>query len=253
MQPNIGGIGDEDIGPQVIVDGIFLDGGTIGLVDGYTPAPVVVDHIPTQNCLIGEPSCTETETGRKCRGPLIHEGVLPNFRVLNDVISAGDKHAVPLVVMNIETAGEVMLASAKGSRTVPVEELYKELKDVELVTQIVVPVVKGQTWGYEKWAMRKRHDYATVAAAVTMTMAGRVCKEVRIALGGVTLPTRRAHRAEEVLNGRSITDKHIDEAAKKAAEDARTGADIHFTAEYKKELVAVMVRRALKQASKKGG
>jgi aerobic carbon-monoxide dehydrogenase medium subunit len=149
--------------------------------------------------------------------------------------------------------GEVTLASAKGSRTVPVEELYKELKDVELVTEIMVPVVKGQTWGYEKWAMRKRFDYATVSAAVAMTMAGRVCKEVRIALGGVTLPTRRARRAEEILHSQPVTDKRIDEVAKAAAEDARTGADILFTAEYKKELVMVMVRRALKQASRKGG
>jgi carbon-monoxide dehydrogenase medium subunit len=85
-----------------------------------------------------------------------------------------------------------------------------------------------------------------------MTMAGRVCKDVSIALGGVTLPTRRARRAEDVLKGQSITDKRIDEAAKAAAEEARTGADILFTATYKKELVRVMVRRALKQASREG-
>jgi carbon-monoxide dehydrogenase medium subunit len=148
--------------------------------------------------------------------------------------------------------GEVALTNAKGSRTVPVEELYKELKDGDLVTEIMVPVAKGQTWGYEKWAVRERFDYATVSAAVAMTMAGRVCKDVSIALGGVTLPTRRAHRAEDVLKGQSITDKRIDEAAKAAAEEARTGADILFTATYKKELVRVMVRRALKQASREG-
>ncbi len=149
--------------------------------------------------------------------------------------------------------GEATLVSAKGSRTVPVEELYKELKEGELVTEIMVPVVKGQVWGYEKWAVRERFDYATVSAAVAMTMAGRACKDVRIALGGVTLPTRRAHRAEDLLKGQSVTDKRIDEVAKAAAEDARTGADVLFTAEYKKELVTVMVRRALKQASEKGG
>jgi len=148
---------------------------------------------------------------------------------------------------------EATLTSAKGSRTVPVEELYKELKDGELATEIVVPAAKGQVWGYEKWAVRERFDYATVSAAVAMTITGRVCKDVSIALGGVTLPTRRVRRAEEPLKGQSITDKRIDEAAKAAAEEARTGADILFTAAYKKELVRVMVRRALKQASRKGG
>ncbi len=149
--------------------------------------------------------------------------------------------------------GEATLVSAKGNRTIPVEGLYKELKDGELVTEILVPAVKGQTWGYEKWAMRERFDYATVSAAVAMSMAGRLCKDVRIALGGVTLATRRAHRAEEVLKGQAVTDKRIDEAAKAAAEEAHTGSDILFSAAYKKELVAVMVKRALKQAREKGG
>jgi CO/xanthine dehydrogenase FAD-binding subunit len=153
-----------------------------------------------------------------------------------------------LVALN----GEATLINAKGSRTVAIENLHKELKEGDILTAILIPVVKGQRWGYEKWAMRKKLDYATASAAVAMTMTGKVCKNVRIGLGGVTLPTRRAHRAEELLEGRSITDKLIQEAASVAAQDARTGTDIHFSAEYKKELVAVMVKRALKQASGKG-
>jgi carbon-monoxide dehydrogenase medium subunit len=153
-----------------------------------------------------------------------------------------------LVALN----GKAALVNAKGSRTVAIENLHKELKDGDILTEILIPLVKDQRWGYEKWAMRKRFDYATAAAAVAMTMTGKACKNVRIGLGGVTLPTRRAHRAEELLEGRSMTEKLIHEAASVAAEDARTGTDIHFTAEYKKELVAVMVKRALKQASEKG-
>jgi carbon-monoxide dehydrogenase medium subunit len=149
--------------------------------------------------------------------------------------------------------GEAVLTSAKGSRTVPVEELYKELKDGELVTQIMVPVVNGRVGGYAKWAMRERFDYATVSAAAALTLSGTKCTEARIALGGVTLPTRRATRAEGMLEGKAVTDALIEQVAQAAAEDARTGADVLFTAAYKKELVAVMVRRALKQASGKGG
>ena len=152
----------------------------------------------------------------------------------------------------IALGGEATLVSAKESRTVLVENLHKELKEGDLVTEIMVPLVRGQKWGYEKWAVRERFDYLTVSAAVTLTMSGKVCKGARIGLGGVTLPTRRAHRAEELLNGRSLTDKSIDEAADVAAEDARTGGDVYCTAAYKKELVAVMVKRALKQASREG-
>ncbi len=148
--------------------------------------------------------------------------------------------------------GEATLMGGKGSRMVSVEKLYKELKDGDLVAEVLVPLVKGQRWGYEKWAVRERFDYCIVSAAVTMTVAGKMCKDVRIGLGGVTLPTRRADRAEDVLKGQPLTDKRIDEAANVAAEDARTGADACCTAAYKKELVAVMVKRALKQASREG-
>jgi CO/xanthine dehydrogenase FAD-binding subunit len=79
-------------------------------------------------------------------------------------------------------------------------------------------------------------------------MSGRICRDVRIALGGVTLPTRRARRAEDLLKGGPVTNKRIDEAAKQAVEDGRIGADVCFSAGYKKELLAVMVRRALRQS-----
>jgi len=152
----------------------------------------------------------------------------------------------------IALGGEATLVGAKGTRTVSIEELYKELAGDELVTEVLVPLVKGRRWGYEKWAVRERFDYATASAAVAMTITRKVCKDVRIGLGGVTLPTRRAHKAEDLLEGRSVNDKLIGEAASAAAEGAHTGADLHFTAAYKKELVAVMVKRALKQAMREG-
>ncbi len=163
----------------------------------------------------------------------------------NAACNLATAEAVPAL---IALDAQVTLTDAKGSREVPIENLYGEIRDGDILTQILVPAKAPLAWGYEKWAMRKRFDYATVSAAVAMAVAGRVCKDVRIGLGGVTLPTRRARRAEEVLKGQPVTDKLAGEAAEAAAKDAHLGADIHFTAEYKKELVKVMVRRALKQA-----
>ena len=144
---------------------------------------------------------------------------------------------------------EAKLTSSAGSRTVLIEELYKELKDGEILTEILVPVVAEARSGYEKWAMRKKFDYATISASVVMTLAGgKTCKEARLGLGGVTLPTRRAKRAEDMLKGQSVTDALIEQVAQAAAEDAHVGADVNFTGDYKKELVKVMVRRAINKA-----
>ena len=143
---------------------------------------------------------------------------------------------------------EVKLTSAAGSRTVLVEELYREIKDGEILTEILVSVAKETKAGYEKWAMRKRFDYATVSAAAVLSMSGKKCTAARIALGGVTLPTRIPKRAQDMLKGQTVTDALIEQVAEAAAKEAHVGADVCFTADYKKELVKVMVRRAIKKA-----
>ncbi len=146
-------------------------------------------------------------------------------------------------------AAEAKLASAAGSRTILVEDLYKELKDGEILTEILVPVQPEAKAGYEKWAMRQKFDYATISAAAALTLAsGKKCKDARLGLGGVTLPTRRAKRAEDMLKGQAVTDALIEQVAQAASENAHVGADVYFTVDYKKELVKVMVRRAIKKA-----
>jgi carbon-monoxide dehydrogenase medium subunit len=149
----------------------------------------------------------------------------------------------------IAHGAEARIASAGKERKVPIENLFRELKDGELVTEIHVPTPKaGTKGGCEKFAMREKYDYATVSAVVVTTLSKGVCQDIKIALGGVTFPSMRAKRAEEVVKGKTITDQLINEASQVASEDGQTGADIFFSSEYKKELLKVMVSRAMKQA-----
>jgi len=149
----------------------------------------------------------------------------------------------------IALGAEAELVSAHGEKSVPVESLYKELKDGELLTEIRIPVpAAGTRGGCQKFAMREKFDYATVSAVVVVTLVKGVCQEVKIGLGGVTLPTMRAKKAEEIVRGKMITDELIEKAGQTASEEGQTGADLFFSAEYKKELLKVMVKKALKQA-----
>ena len=149
----------------------------------------------------------------------------------------------------VALGAEATLASVHGEKVVPAESLYKELKDGELITEIRVPVpAAGTRGGCEKFAMREKFDYATVSAVVVVTLAKGVCQEVKIGLGGVTLPSLRARRAEELLRGKVITEELIEKAGQTASEDGQTGSDLFFSAEYKKELLRAMVKKALKQA-----
>jgi carbon-monoxide dehydrogenase medium subunit len=112
----------------------------------------------------------------------------------------------------------------------------------------VPALASGLSGGYQKFAIRERLDYATVSAVAVIVKDKGICKDIKIALGGVTLPTMRAKRAEDAIRGQTITDTLIEKTAQIASEDGKTGADIYFSAEYKKELLKIMVQRAIKQA-----
>ena len=151
---------------------------------------------------------------------------------------------VPALVALGATARVV---SAEGERTMPVEDLNKELKQTDLLTEICVPASSGsKKWGYEKFAVRERLDHATSSAAVVILSGNGACEDCRIALGGV--PSKRAKEAEDLLRGQAITDSLVEEAAQIASQNAKTTSDIEFSAEYKKELLKIMVKRALQQA-----
>jgi len=140
------------------------------------------------------------------------------------------------------------LLSKKGERVIPVEELYKEMQSIDLLLAISLPTSSVKK-GYQKFAVRERFDYATCACAVALTMDGKTCGHIRIALGGVSLPTMRANKAEELMKNQKITEALIAKAAETASEAGSMGADLMFSAAYKKKVLKVMVERALKEAA----
>ena len=134
-------------------------------------------------------------------------------------------------------------------RTVPVEDLYREMKSGHLLVDLRVPALPSGTGvGYEKFAVRERFDYATVAAAVVIRLDGKTCTDITIGLGGVTLPSMRAKAAEDIIKGQTITREVIQKVAETAAEGGHTTADVMFPAEYKKKVLKVVVERAIKKA-----
>lgn len=149
----------------------------------------------------------------------------------------------------IALRAEVKVASASGEKTIVIEDLYKELEETDLVSQIHVQTpAPGTKGGYQKYAIRKGIDYATVSTAVMLTSTNGICQDIKIALGGVALPSMRAGKAEELVKGQKKTESVIAQAAQAASKDAKIASDIFFSAEYKKELLKILVARAIKQA-----
>ena len=119
------------------------------------------------------------------------------------------------------------------------------LQPDELVTEIVVPAPAPRTGKvYIKHGRRKAMELATVGVAVTLTEGS----DVRIVLGAVAPTPIRAKKAEALLRGRTIDGALIERAAQAAVEESRPISNVRASAEYRREMVRVLTRRALMQA-----
>ena len=81
-----------------------------------------------------------------------------------------------------------------------------------------------------------------------LTVEGDRCKEIAIALGCVGLLPIRAREGEAALRGRQITPKLIESAADAARAAADPQSDMRGSAEYKRQLVGALVKRATEAA-----
>jgi len=145
---------------------------------------------------------------------------------------------------------QLRIAGPSSERTIPIGDFFlgvgqTALKPGEIVAEVVVPRPAAGTGQAFLKLVRTAADIAKVNVAVSLTVAGGVCQEARIALGSVAPTPIRARKAEETLKGKAIDQRITDEAAEAAAEETRTISDIRSTAEYRREMSRVLVKRAI--------
>ena len=147
---------------------------------------------------------------------------------------------------------EVRVAGPAGERSVPVTRFFRgfyetALEPGEIVTAVRIPAPPPSARsGYVKFTPRSAEDkpLVGVAALVALDAAGR-CAEARIGLGGAAPTPIRAHRAEMVLRGEALGDAAVRAAAETAASEAEPLSDLMGSADYRREMIRVWVRRLL--------
>jgi aerobic carbon-monoxide dehydrogenase medium subunit len=122
----------------------------------------------------------------------------------------------------------------------------------EIVTEIAIPPLpEGWSGAFLKTAQTSA-SIAKVNAAVTLKVEDGFCKEARIALGAVAPTVMRAKSSEEILMDQRLEPDIIQKAADAAEEDALPITDLRASAGYRKEIVGVLVRRAIEKACEAG-
>jgi carbon-monoxide dehydrogenase medium subunit len=142
---------------------------------------------------------------------------------------------------------------SKGARAVALKDFILDayttaLAHDELVTEVEVKIPPKGSGGAYIAFKRAAPVYPTASTAVQLTIEGDVCKDAAIALGCVGLTAIRAGEAEAALRGKRPDDKTITSAAEAARAAADPHPDMRGSADYKRELVAALVKRAIQIA-----
>jgi carbon-monoxide dehydrogenase medium subunit len=145
------------------------------------------------------------------------------------------------------------LQSHGKDRLVPIEEFFlgprrTVLHPGEVLTEIVVPLRADFTAGFLRMGRRKALTLSIVNTAAGLAMEGQKISEARIALGAVAPIPLRAIKAEQFLRGRTMTSDLFAEAAAIASTEISPISDLRASADYRRKMSMVLVRRALEIA-----
>ena len=152
-------------------------------------------------------------------------------------------------LLTLETS--LVCAGSQGERSVPLDEFFKDayttvLGREELVREVIVKKPAKNSGGAYLAFKRSACVYATGSAAVQLTLDAKdTCKDARIVLGCVGLTAIRAKEAEAELRGKIIDERTIARAAEAGRVAAEPQSDMRGSAEYKRTLVAALVKRAI--------
>jgi carbon-monoxide dehydrogenase medium subunit len=152
---------------------------------------------------------------------------------------------------------EIEVVGAAGRRTLLANEFFsgplmKELHSDEIITELRLPPwPPARRWGFEEFA-RRQGDFALAGIALYYDEdeQGRACNS-RVGVVGVCSRPHRLAAVESTLNGRSVDENVISEAARTPADAVDPPQDLHADAEYRRALVTTLVERPLRAAAQR--
>jgi carbon-monoxide dehydrogenase medium subunit len=151
----------------------------------------------------------------------------------------------------------VELESQRGSRTVKLVDFFTGPRATvrqsdEMLTRILVPKRKpGEGFAYLKFQRRASNSLAVTSVGAYLALADGICAEARIVLGAVAPVPLLAKEASASLEGKAVDDEAISRAALIARDEAMPITDVRGSVDFHRELVQVLARRALGQASER--
>jgi len=149
--------------------------------------------------------------------------------------------------------GSMVFASKSGEREVDIDDLWvgyatTARKPNELAVELRIPAPSAGNINAFKRLTRVNEDLAKLNVAVSMTMNGDVCEDARVVMGCVAATLVRLKQAEALLKGAEINDESLAKMMSAVEAEITPIDDQRSTAEYRKMVSGVIVKRTIEQA-----
>jgi CO/xanthine dehydrogenase FAD-binding subunit len=170
------------------------------------------------------------------------------------LVHADPSAELPLAAVVLDAA-LVLRSRAEGERRVAAADffiapMYTATGEAECLTAIEWPIWEGPgvSCAFEETAIR-HGDFAMASAACQLQLdAAGICRRAAFGLGAVAgTPLAFPDLATELV-GRRVEPRLARDIAETAADRSEPGSDTHADAEYRRQLAAVLLRRALLRA-----
>src|SRR5581483_6153622 len=169
--------------------------------------------------------------------------------IAGEIVSAKPESLLPVALLALDARLRISDSdSGENARTLSLDQFYKSRRsNAGIITEIEIPVTSSQT-AIEKLSIIES-SIPFISIAVALSFDGSICKHARVVVGsGVSLP-HRVLLAEGHLMGSKMHEEAIGEAAEMVFQQVRCFSDTKASAEYRRAMSKVLVRRALVSAS----
>ncbi len=159
--------------------------------------------------------------------------------------------ATPLLVLD----AQITLAGPGGNKEISIDKLFKGPGQTskyheEILTRISLPPrVTNSGSAFIKLG-RVTQDIAKVNVAAFVAMENSTCRVCRLAAGAVAPSPLRLYKTEQIVQGQKITQELLEHITETIKEEISPISDIRSTEEYRKEVTATLIKRAILQAKK---
>jgi aerobic carbon-monoxide dehydrogenase medium subunit len=153
----------------------------------------------------------------------------------------------------VALGAEMVAKSTRGARTIPARDFFQgimttALAEDELLAEVRLPVLPADTrFGFYEFS-RRAGDFAIAMALAFYRLKDGKIAEPRIAVGGAEPHARRIAEAEQALAGAPAGPESFAAAADAAAAAVDPMEDAMTSAQYRRDLVRTVTRRALEQS-----